>query len=467
MIELKNKSLYFSGRGENIDKEELIKYFIQHEAIIVDTVEDANVIIEGYMTPIYLEDKFYILSKNDDITIITIEQIEKEFSLNLDIDSIVMAIKISKDQDRLVRLLKNRYFDGETFIKFLKFYDWKGLDIYEDDENRDVATAITNRFCSLQDINHNIQHSPIGIYYTALETTNGKLLEIIFNMPYFKISDKNSLKDQPLTLKEVVAYNPNTPKSVLMQILVNNNLDELKFLALNESINNMIRKKLLASENEKIIINLIKANNINITDMQELFQNDYYKKELLKNTKLDNDIFDLFIKLNLTEVQKIYLSSNLSLEENHIEILFDFNIDNVNINLLKYKNCPIKRVEEFFEKNDEIYNIAIAHNENLTDDLYLKLEHLNDMNIDVTLSINKNTPKSILKNLYAKNKIELNMGLSENENTPINILMRLQVDNRYTTIISNNETYKEFSRNSLGIIQNDSDRFKRSTYTVN
>lgn len=230
MIEFKNKNIYFSGRGEKIDKEELLKYFIQHEATIVESEDEADIIIQGYMTPVYLEDKFYLMSK-DGIEVYTIDEIEKQFSNNLDIDSILLAIKISKEKQRVINLLKNIYFSDDVFVKILKYYDWENTGIYDNDDNRDVATSITSRFCSLVELNHNIQHSPIGIYYTALETNNEKLLEVIYHMPYYEISDRNAQQGQPLTLKEVIALNPNTPKPVLMQIFKDANYEELKFLA--------------------------------------------------------------------------------------------------------------------------------------------------------------------------------------------------------------------------------------------
>ena len=92
---------------------------------------------------------------------------------------------------------------------------------------------------------------------------------------------------------------------------------------------------------------------------------------------------------------------------------------------------------------------------------------MDDINIELTLCYNQTTPKDILKYLYEKQKDVLNEALSQNVNTPINILMQLQVDNRYTTNVANNETYREFSRNSLGIIQDDSNRFKRNISSVN
>jgi hypothetical protein len=453
MIEFKNKKIYFSGRGQKIDKEELVKYFIQNEATMIKSISDADIIIQGYMTPVYLEDEFYTLSKTG-IEVLSIEEIEKEFSKNLDIDSILLAIKISKEKQRVINLLKNNYFNDEIFVKILKYYDWGNIGIYDSDDNRDVATAITSRFCNLTKLNHNIQHSPIGIYYTALETTNENLLEVIYNMPEYKISDKNAEQNQPLTLKEVVAINPNTKKSILMQILKDNKLNELKCLAQNGSLNKILKNKLFEINNDHITKNLITANNIEIQNIEAVLKNNELKVELLKSITLTSEIFDKLISSNLDDTQFVYLASNQTLNTQQINTIFKHNIENANINLLKNKNCSIEKIEEFLNQNNKIYNIAIAHNENLKADIFEKLLALDDLDISLSLSYNSNTPQNIIKELYSKNIDSINEFLSSNENTPINILMQLQVDGKYTTLVSNNETYKAFSRKSLGIIQN-------------
>lgn len=463
MIEFKNKKIYFSGCGEKIDKDELIKYFIQNEGCLVDDYKDADMIIQGYKTPVYLEDKFYLLSKEGK-EVVPIEVMEKQFSENIDIDSILMALKISKENPRVIKLLNNRYFSDEVFLKLLRFYDWDDDGLFDNDDNRDVSTAVVARFSTLQETNHNIQYSPIGIYYTALETHSPKLLEAVYNMPDFSISDKNAKDEQPLSLKEVVALNPNTPNPVLMQILKDNNENELKFLALNQSINKMISSRLYKLGNKQIIKNLISSGNLETDNIDELLDDEELKIDLLKYISLDDNIFEILLAKGLNDTQLVYLSSNNSLNKEQIKKLFKYGIDNVNINLLKNPLCPKEKLEEFFGKNDLVYNIAIAHNENLGETLIKKLFELDDINIDVTLASNKNTPKDIIKALYTKNIHEVNLELSRNETTPVNILMQLQIDNRYNTNVSNNETYKEFSRNNLGIIQEKNNRFKRDTY---
>ncbi|MEA3289642.1 MAG: hypothetical protein U9Q04_05605 [Campylobacterota bacterium] len=463
MIDFKNKKIYFSGHGEKIEKDELIRYFIQNEAQIVNTIEESSLIVQGYMTPVHLEDKFYLLSK-DGVEVVTIEDIEKQFSSNLDVDSIIMAIKISKDKQRLTKLLLNKYFSDEVFTTLLKYYNWEDEGLHDSNENRDVATQIVSRFCTLQETNHNIQHSPIGIYYTALETTNSKLLESIYNMPTYSISDKNAKADQPLSLKEVVALNPNTPKPLLMQILKNKNKDELIFLALNQSINKMISNKLYETKENKVIENLIISGNISKENLQDTLNIQTQKELALKNIPLDDEIFDILVSSNLTPTQLVYLSSNNTLNNKQILKLEKNNIENVNINLLKNKNCPEDIIEKYLELNDLIYNIALSHNISLKNKQYELLFEQNDININISLSFNTNTPKEILTKLYNQNDQNINTALAQNSTTPINILMQLQIDSKYHSLVSNNETYKEFSRNNLGIIQDKNSQFKRAAY---
>lgn len=448
-IQFKNQNIFFTGRADKIDKNELEKYLVQKGSILVESINEASLIIQGKFTPSHLEDSIYELSKNQ-VQIIQIEKLEEEFSSKLDIDSILMAIKISKDNDRLIKLLNNNFFSDEIFIKLLKLYDFKGDDIYDSDDNRDVCTKIVERFCSLVETNHNIQYAPIGVYYTALEASNPNLLDVIYNMPEYCISAKNAQENQPLSLKEVVALNPNTSKTTQLQILKNSKINELKFLALNESISTMIQTKLFEKDIEEISLCLIKANNYDDTFVDRFLENKNLKKEFLKKAVLTQELFDKLFK-NLDDINMIYLSSNLSLSEKMIYDILQKDIDNANINLLKNANCPKDKIEEFLKKQDKIYNISIAHNISLPSQLYLYLFSLEDYDVNLSLASNISTPKEILKKLSLLNDKYINEILCANTSTPINILLQYQYDGGLKNIISNNDTFREFTRKMVGM----------------
>jgi len=448
-IDYENENIFFTGRTNRIDLEELEKYLMQKGAVLTDCIEKANIVIKGKYTPLTIEDELYELSKTC-IDIIEIDTLEEEFSKNLDIDSILLAIKISKNQERLIKLLNNEFFSDEIFIKLLKLYDFKDEDIYDTDENRDVCTKIAERFCSLVETNHNIQYSPIGVYYTALEAQDSKLLEVIYNMPNYSISDKNAQDDQPISLKEVVALNPNSSKTMHLQIIKNNNINELRFLALNDSISPMIQKKLYEKNIKEVNISLIKAGNFDNELIEEFLKDETLRKELLKVVDLNDELFERIYK-DLDDISIIYLSSNPSLNINMIESIFSKNIDNANINLLKNKNCSNDKIEDFFNKNDKVYNISIAHNESISKEQFEKLYALEDFDVNISLASNISSPKDILTSLSKLQDKYINETLCANTSTPINVLLQYQYDGGLKPIISNNDTFREFTRKMVGM----------------
>ena len=449
MIDYKNKNVFFTGRTDLIDLEELEKYLLQKGAVLVDSMKKADLVIKGKFTPIIIEEELYELSLTQ-LDILEINKLEEEFSKNLDIDSILIAIKISKDQERLLKLLSNEYFEDEVFIKLLRLYDFKDEDIYDTDENRDVCTKIVERFCSLVETNHNIQYAPIGVYYTALEASSDKLLEVIYNMPDFSISDKNAQEDQPLNLKEVVALNPNSSKTMHLQIIKNNRANELRFLALNEAISPMVQKKLFEKNIQEVNISLIKASNYDENMIDEFLKDDVLRKELFKVVSLDERLFDKFFE-NIDDISLIYLCMNKSLTSGMIEKAFEKNIDNANINLLKNKNCPNEKIEEFLNKQDKIYNISIAHNEALTKEQFESLYALDDYDVNISLASNISTSKEILKSLSLKEDRAINETLCANVSTPIGVLLQFQYDGGLKSIISNNDSFREFTRKNIGM----------------
>jgi hypothetical protein len=468
---INGQKVLFTGRAQTIDIQELKIYLsqqgaiiLEHDPIHVSHLEEADIIIEGKNIP-HLEDRIYELSQDQfrNINVIDITTLEKEFCQNLDIDAVTMAIKLSKDNERLLKLLKNDYFDSTTFLKLLKFYDWKDTGCYENDANRDVSSTITKRFCPMVQSNHNIEHSPIGLYYTALQTNEPKLLELLYNVPDFTINERNLQENQPVSLKETAALNPHSSKTLHLQILKNNRPNELKFLALNNSISPMIKTKLFQSNNESIISNLIHANNLEHEAIRTLLKQEKYKKKILKEIAFDNALFnEILDQLEATiqtdtshSVSLVMLSSNEHLNTDQVEKLFNanrnLNIENVYINLLKNSNTPQNFIQEFLALHDKIYNIAIAHNRALNNENFTTLYNFNDTDVNLALCANNSTPKVILESLYQQNNENYNMLLSANENCDVNLLMQLQLDNRYATIVSNNETYRQILRNTIGM----------------
>ena len=449
MIDIKNKKVYFSGKGDQLDYKELEKFLLQNNVEFVPSIEQSELIIEGGLTPLHIQDKIFTASQNGTI-VISIEEFEQFYSKSFSVNSTLMAAKLTKDNERLVKLLQNKYFDDETFIKILKQYDFKNIPLYDTDESRDVCRSIVNRFCKLVNRNHNIQYAPIGIYYTALETFNDNLLDIIYYMPSYSISDRTAKDEQPLSLKEVVALNPNSSRAIQIQILKNNNKDELIYLARNTNIAEDIKKALKDKNNDDITIALIKEQNYILDSLDDVLSNETIKKVFLKHYTFDNKIFDELLHKNLNDIDIINLSYNQSLSTSMINKLEEKNIDNSIIVLLKHNNISINLINKYLKQNDKIYNIAIAHNTKLDEEIYEKLFSLNDNDVNISLAQNISVSAKILQELHKYKNRNIDIMLCQNISTPINILMQLQLDNELKLIVKENITYQKFAEQMLG-----------------
>lgn len=448
MININDKKIFFSGIGEYVPKDDLITYLIQKGGSIVKTIEEANLLIEGNRTTPDISDKLYN-AKKEGKELIEIQVLEKEFSDNFKVNNTIMAIKLTKDMDRLLKLLKNKYFNNDTFVQLLKFYDWKQTVLYEDDMSRDICTVITKRFCSLAITNHNIQHSPIGIYYTALETNHSALLEQIYLMPEFKISDRNAKEDQPLTLKEVVALNPNTSVAVQQQILQNKDPRELYFLASNHNVSKNILEQLQSINNDEITLALIKAGNYQIGNLMD----EKFQKEIFVYQPFTQEIFNKICKELHDDLSWIYLSQNDSLNSSMIDMILEKNIDNATINLLKNENLSFDSAQNYLKKNDKIFNIALAHNNNLTQEQYALLYNTNDLDVLMSLANNHSVESELLTLIYEIDNRMIHECLAGNPNTPFDLLMQLMLDTSHKMIVTENLTYREKIKETIGHMQ--------------
>ncbi|PHR71992.1 MAG: hypothetical protein COA66_07250 [Arcobacter sp.] len=121
---------------------------------------------------------------------------------------------------------------------------------------------------------------------------------------------------------------------------------------------------------------------------------------------LNDEIFTGILK-EASTVNLIYLSFNKTLTKKMINVLFEKNIENINGNLLKNSLCEESKIREFLALKDKIYNICIAHNENLCKSLYEELFSLDDYDVNVSLFYNACIPKELKSLLASKLKLDI------------------------------------------------------------
>lgn len=172
------------------------------------------------------------------------------------------------------------------------------------------------------------------------------------------------------------------------------------------------------------------------------------RKELLKNMILDAVLFNEFYD-TLDDVELIYLSQNNSLTTPMICRLFDKSLDNVNVNLLKNRRCPLEMIESFLKLNDKVYNIALSHNGSLNTMQFYKLLEKLDLDVNISLAFNKATPKEIIKELVLLNNTLINQALCSNPTTPVDILENFLCDDKMKSCLSQNDSFKLYSKNII------------------
>jgi hypothetical protein len=133
-----------------------------------------------------------------------------------------------------------------------------------------------------------------------------------------------------------------------------------------------------------------------------------------------------------------------------IKIIEKRNIDNSIIALLKHNNISKELILKYLKLNDKIYNIAIAHNIKLDENIYEELFALNDNDVNISLAQNISVSSKVLQELHKYKNRSIDMMLCENTATPINVLMQLQLDNELKLIVKENITYQKFAEQMLG-----------------
>jgi hypothetical protein len=208
---------------------------------------------------------------------------------------------------------------------------------------------------------------------------------------------------------------------------------------------------------------LILANNLPQDEYKILLKGEY-KNIILSHIALENEVFEYLLSSGLNRTELFELSKNNTLTSQQIDKLLELKDEDIIINILKSEQLDSKHIDFYLDKDNKFYNISLSHNPKLSQKQFEILAKRDDLDIDISLSLNPKTPKEILQILYRKNEDFINQGLASNKATPIDILMQLQLDNRYSVMIAKNETYKEYSRNALGIGDEYNSEFKRDTY---
>ncbi len=344
-----------------------------------------------------------------------LEEFESYFAKSLKPNALLMALKLSNNQDRLISFLKSSAIDDELYLKLLKLYNWGGEDLFDSDNNRDITLTFIKRFFPhRQSFNHtDIAHSPASIIDIALTTNNSEILDAILKLPNYRINSRGKEAWKPTALHEFVAINPAISNDAKKQLL---NLKDNRYNAL-------LALNLALSKDEQIWL-------LNSADLQT-------KINLAKNENLDREVF---VKL-LGESEDVIktLLENQKIEPEFLEYIQEKQLPLLANNLLSKE-----LINSLVGKNREL-DFALALNPTLSAENIVKLYKQYGDEIALNLSQNSTTPKELLEEFYKFNIEAITLNLASNPNTPQEILDILceQNSNKLNRQLAKNPSVKD------------------------
>ena len=218
--ELNGKSVLLLGKTRSLNKEEFETLLKLHGITLCKEYEETvALIIEGRMMNPLESQEAERLYTMDAAPIVPIDPIEKWLCSSIEPNRLLMSLKLSRDQERLVDFIQNPYITDELFFKLLKLYDWKGEGFFDNDSNRDVTAAIIGRFYEDLARNHNVQYAMSGLAHLIERYGNSELIQAIAQLAPLTHEIKHPQNSSLNGVLDAIALHPDTPEAILRSLM--------------------------------------------------------------------------------------------------------------------------------------------------------------------------------------------------------------------------------------------------------
>lgn len=408
--EYAGKSVLLLGKTRSLNGVEFETLLKLHAINAVKSFDDTvALIIEGkMMNPLELQESTRLYESHT-VPIVDIGAIEKWLCGSIEPNRLLMSLKLSRDQDRLVDFLQNPYISDELFFKLLKLYDWQGEGLFDNDENRNVTAAIIGRFYQDLERNHNVQYAMSGLAHLVEKYGTRELITAISELSPIAKELKNSNESSLKGVLDAMALHSATSESLLRVLLK----ERAYLLAHREPL--ALEQELLALDDEMIGRSL--AQNRTLSPSGADFLEQKYPELIASFYPLDEVRFE-----RLTG-NAVALASNNTLTES--------------------------MQERLMEMKDEAVFSALAQN------TVLSLEHLETLfalnRYAVELASNTSLASQHLEALYQTSEPEILKALASNTSTPVEILYQLSLDQRTERAVKTNPAFgKHIQTYNLG-----------------
>ncbi|MDD2451192.1 hypothetical protein [Sulfurovum sp.] len=449
--EAEGKKILFLGKEGIFTTQEVERFLKKYKVTRVKGIEEGVVASVEHHSLNPVEEMISEDAYARKIPAYRLEEFEQLLSDGINDDELLMAIKLSNDQARVLRMIQNPDISDALFVKLLEMYQWHEEE-EDNNDDRSVVIATLTRYIDITPAERDQLYSTLTLKRLVREATDPRLLHALIGFPNYAFKQK---EHRTTSLYEVIATSGHIDGEVIKRLLSLRNpkvdmylaanpvvpLEQLKkfslreeksiheALAANETIDDALFEMLLEKEKDVVKLLLwyqpISAERYRmvagkITD-PELFA------ELGKNLQIDRAVIEELLESgNIALLEK--LAANRSMPAAALRALYSMQIGTTFYPLAGNPNLPVELIEGFYA-NDK-----------------------NDLNMMHQVASNPNTPEKILRELYARDELEINKGLAANPATPIEILDVLKIDTRLRNALTKNEVFVEHHNTTKVVI---------------
>ena len=449
----------FLGRINNFTEEELTNFLESQGMRYANKYtgqEIALTVLSTMMTP--LEDDISYTLYDAKIPEARLEEFESYYTRHIKPNTLMMSLKLSNDQERLKRQLKNESFSDEVYLKLFKMYNWGSDGVYDNDDNRDVTITFVKRFYNPDGFRDPAMvYSPITLSNIARDANNPEIINAMLSMPNHEIKQSRKEDIRPKNLREIVALNAHISSEDIRYLLSFNDERINTFLASNNAITLKEQEHIFSTANESTKLMLTQNDSLDDKIFKELLiENETIVKSLLTFQKITKERLEVILKANLSEDILAYLGENNSIEELVGELLFI----NKSLDYKLASNREVKSalLEKLYEKYGDELIVHLSSNPNLSPERLEEFYYSDNRDIILNIASNQTTPKAILKELCEKNEHELNRALAVNPSVELFYLEVFALDSELIQLMTKNETYLA-SVNSAHVGMRSDDRY--------
>ena len=389
---LRGKSILLLGKTRALNSDEFDTLLKLHKISRVGSYnEDVALIIEGRMMNPYEQSESARLYEESQTPIVEHSPFEEWLCRSIEPNRLLMSLKLSRNQERLVDFLQNPYITDELFFKLLKLYDWRGEGLFDNDANRDVTASIIGRFYVDLDRNHNVQYAMSGLAHLIERYGNSELINAIVELSPIANEIKNP-KDRSLNgVLDAIALHPDTDEAILRLLLE----ERAVLLAHREPL--ALERELLALQKEEI--NTLLAQNATLSPEGTLQLESAYPNLIASKTLLDEDRFE-----RLLEKYAANLAGNPSLSPAMQQKLYLLGEDTVSETLASNPATLREILDHLFESGH--FPASLASNSSLSSDKLESLASGGDAGVLLALASNTATPIETLYQLSLDRRFE-------------------------------------------------------------